>query len=136
MPTRPPIHKPYPSRERGRGMPIHRVAQREGANVRGYTYRWQQARLAFLAQHPLCACDECTRTGRILVATVVDHRIPHRGDTTLFWDRSNWVPMAKPCHDAKTAREDGGLGNRSRHGTSVDGSTRGRVGQKSKVNNF
>ena len=44
---------------------------------------------------------------------VVDHIIPHKGDKVLFWDRSNWQPLCKTCHDTKTAREDGGFG---RHG--------------------
>jgi 5-methylcytosine-specific restriction protein A len=35
---------------------------------------------------------------------VVDHRVPHRGDDHLFWDRSNWQAMSKPCHDEKTGR--------------------------------
>lgn len=25
----------------------------------------------------------------------------------LFWDEANWQPLCKPCHDQKTAREDG-----------------------------
>lgn len=134
MPQRPPVHKPFPARERGRGAPVHRTAMRGGANVRGYTYRWQQARLAYLQLHPLCECDECTRTGRARAATVVDHVIPHRGDSRLFWDRSNWKAMAKPCHDAKTAREDGGLGNRVKANPARQG--RGRAGQKSKTEYF
>ena len=24
----------------------------------------------------------------------------------LFWDRDNWQPLCKQCHDKKTARED------------------------------
>lgn len=57
-------------------------------------------------------CDECDEGRKRLVpASVVDHRIPHRGDMTLFWDSSNWQSMAKTCHDKKTAREDGGFGN-------------------------
>jgi 5-methylcytosine-specific restriction protein A len=43
-------------------------------------------------------------------AAVVDHITPHGGDEALFWDRDNWQPLCKPCHDAKTAREDGGFG--------------------------
>ena len=43
-------------------------------------------------------------------ASVVDHRVPHRGDMALFWDSSNWQSMAKECHDRKTATEDGGFG--------------------------
>ena len=33
---------------------------------------------------------------------VIDHIIPHRGDPILFWDRSNWQPLCKDCHDHKT----------------------------------
>lgn len=41
-----------------------------------------------------------------MAATVVDHIIPHKGDQYLFWDRSNWQPLCKLCHDRKTATED------------------------------
>ena len=54
--------------------------------------------------HPLCA--ECRKQGRYTKATVVDHIVPHRGDQKLFWDRSNWQPLCKACHDRKTWRED------------------------------
>lgn len=27
-----------------------------------------------------------------------------------MWDSANWQPLCKHCHDAKTAREDGGFG--------------------------
>ena len=39
-------------------------------------------------------------------ATVVDYIVPHRGDQKLFWDKSNWQPLCKACHDRKTWRED------------------------------
>ncbi|WP_223866012.1 HNH endonuclease [Salipiger aestuarii] len=32
-------------------------------------------------------------------ATVVDHIQPHKGDKALFWDRNNWQPICKHCHD-------------------------------------
>lgn len=82
---------------------------REGktTNQRGYTYKWQQARERFLSANPLCL--ECQAQGHVTAATVVDHHIPHRGDQALFWDESNWRPMCKPHHDAKTQREDRGL---------------------------
>jgi len=77
-----------------------------GANARGYTYKWQKASKAYLKKHPLCA--ECARKTppRFEKATVVDHIIPHKGDKKLFWDRENWQPLCKQCHDRKTARED------------------------------
>jgi len=46
------------------------------------------------------------KRGKYTKATVVDHVIPHRGDEALFWDRSNWRPLCKRCHDQKTRRED------------------------------
>jgi hypothetical protein len=36
---------------------------------------------------------------------VVDHKIPHRGDEQLAFDRANLQAMCKPHHDGKTARE-------------------------------
>lgn len=38
-------------------------------------------------------------------ATVVDHRIPHRGNAAAFWNRGNWAALCKPHHQAKTGRE-------------------------------
>ena len=59
---------------------------------------------SILHRHPLCV--ECQRNGRYIAATVVDHIQPHRGDTKLFWDESNWQPLCKACHDRKTGLED------------------------------
>jgi 5-methylcytosine-specific restriction protein A len=81
---------------------------RPSARQRGYNTRWEKARKTYLARHPLCACVECKAGGRVRVATVVDHVVPHRGDQALFWDTSNWQAMAKTCHDRKTAGEEGG----------------------------
>ena len=76
-----------------------------------YTQRaWIEGRAAFLAIHPLCA--ECQKQGVLAAATIVDHIEPHRGDLQLFYDQANWQPLCKRHHDAKTAAEDGGFGNR------------------------
>ena len=97
--------------------PAHQVVarqadrQRGSSAERGYSYAWQKARAAYLRKHPLCRVHE--QDGRVAAATVVDHITPHRGDKALFWDSDNWQPLCKPCHDAKTAREDGGFGNRA-----------------------
>ena len=86
------------------GMDWQRKDERRGSSSeRGYTYRWTKAAQGFLRKHPLCA--ECELAGRTTPATVVDHIVPHRGDRTLFWDRSNWQPLCKACHDRKTAKE-------------------------------
>ena len=86
-------------------------ARRGSARARGYTTAWQKAREAYLRAHPLCQCEDCDEgRKRLTPATVVDHKIPHKGDRKLFWDSSNWQAMAKPCHDRKTARESGFAG--------------------------
>ena len=79
------------------------------AHERGYTSAWTKARDAYLMHHPLCA--QCQLNGMVTAASVVDHIVPHRGDKALFWDSAgNWQPLCKPCHDRKTATEDGGFG--------------------------
>lgn len=88
-------------------------AARGSASKRGYGRRWQAASKGWLRQHPLCQCPDCDEgRKRVTPATVVDHKVPHRGDMALFWDPTNWQSMAKTCHDSKTAREDGGFGPR------------------------
>lgn len=67
--------------------------------------------MAFLAEHPVCECEECKVADIPRIANVVDHIIPHRGNMKLFWDTSNWQAMNKKCHDRKTAKENGGFGN-------------------------
>ena len=95
------LHRPVPGKDR-------RPSPRE----RGYDSRWRRASKAFLKDHPWCA--ECLRGGRLEAATQVDHIIPHKGDPVLFWDEKNWQGLCRRCHSRKTAREDGGFGNKQR----------------------
>lgn len=46
----------------------------------------------------------CSAMGRVTSATVVDHIVPHRGNNELFWDKSNWQALCKPCHDRHKQR--------------------------------
>lgn len=79
-------------------VPSWRTDRRTTA-ARGYGGRWQRERLAFLQQHPLC--EMCGAVGQVTEATVVDHRVPHRGDQVLFWDRENWQGLCKRHHDGE-----------------------------------
>lgn len=86
--------------------------QRGTAHERGYTSAWTKARQHYLNAHPLCARHQ--KQGQVVAATVVDHIKAHKGDKALFWDSTNnWQPLCKPCHDHKTATEDGGFGRRT-----------------------
>lgn len=82
--------------------------KRMSASKRGYNSRWRKARETYLLSHPFCV--RCLELGRYEKATVVDHIIPHKGNSSLFWNRDNWQPLCKCCHDRKTATEDGGFG--------------------------
>lgn len=74
---------------------------RRNAAQRGYDHRWRKERAAFLARNPWCVNlgEGCT-----LIATLIDHVKPHKGDMALFWDRSNWQPLCDHCHNVHKAR--------------------------------
>ena len=76
--------------------------RRESSSSRGYGYAWQKAREAFLRKHPLCKLH--TQLGQVVVATVVDHVEPHKGDMVKFWDSDNWQSLCKHCHDSEKQR--------------------------------
>jgi 5-methylcytosine-specific restriction protein A len=75
-----------------------------------YGYKWQQARLEHLRQHPLCVM--CAAEDRVVVAMVVDHKIPHKGSLTLFWDKNNWQSLCKPHHDSHKQKQERAEGYR------------------------
>ncbi|GGX11217.1 HNH endonuclease [Pigmentiphaga litoralis] len=78
------------------------------ANERGYTYKWQKASKAFLEEHPLCRY--CERAGFVTASQLVDHIVPHRGDQSLFWRRSNWQALCRSCHSGEKQREEAEAG--------------------------
>ena len=84
--------------------------ERGTAVERGYGASWQRYRREYLTEYPLCV--QCLTENRTIVATVVDHIKPHRGDWALFWDAKNHQALCKHHHDVKTAGVDGGFGNR------------------------
>ncbi len=71
--------------------------------------RWQRIRKEQLTKEPYCQCPH--HIGQHIKANIVDHIKPHRGDTRLFWDKSNLQSLTKPCHDIfKQSEEKGGAG--------------------------
>ncbi len=74
-------------------------AKRPTARQRGYTREWETESRKFLKAHPIC-----NRCGNH--AEVVDHILAHKGDERLFWNRANWQPLCRHCHNsAKQAEE-------------------------------
>lgn len=76
----------------------------KSSTQRGYGYKWQKHRERFLQDNPLCVY--CKRNGRIEVANVVDHIVPHRGNQILFWDVSNHQALCSSCHSSVKQKEE------------------------------
>jgi len=70
-----------------------------------HSARWKRLRARFLSEFPYCA--ECQREGRMVMATVVDHRLGHdhpRWRETFF----DWDALQSLCaahHAPKSANE-------------------------------
>lgn len=97
-------------------------APRASFRDRGYSSKWDRFRKAWIRQHPLCGQrldsmsgehSRCWREGIAAYGREVDHIIPHRGDTALFWDENNLQTLCKSCHSAKTSHEINGRRNAS-----------------------
>ena len=86
------------------------------------TAAWRRLRVAQLTAKPLCRM--CEELGQFVIATIVDHVRPHRGDLALFHDETNLQSLCKPCHDShKQAQEhsvDGIMRGASRDGLPLD----------------
>lgn len=110
MPSMPPVHRaagwrPPQQAERERKALVDR--HRPTSSQRGYDGKWQRESKAFLALpgNEWCACG-CRHR-----ADMVDHKVAHKGDMKLFWDRSNWQPMRVGCNSRKAVLTEGGFGN-------------------------
>lgn len=97
---------------------------RLSARERGYDTKWQKARGVFLAQPENQFCERCKAAGILNAGhlrmdgspqtnpkrmhLVVNHRIPHKGDKKLFWDRKNWEVACPDHHDIRIKQEEAG----------------------------
>lgn len=108
MPARAPKHRPHGAQVK-RHDPPQRDRQADRALATNSTY-WLRLRALVLAQSPLCVI--CVAEGRTRAASHVDHK---DGDSRNN-DLANLQGLCRPCHSAKTAREDGGFGNRRARG--------------------
>ena len=104
LPKRAPIHKPFQAQGRK-----HKVAEPSRQARRTYATNsatWRAIRAGQLAIEPLCRI--CNAKGITRAASVVDHI---DGDATND-ESMNHQSLCGPCHSRKTAKEDGGFGNR------------------------
>jgi len=68
-----------------------------------YGRRWRNAKARIFAEEPLCR-DCKLLHNRIRLAEEMHHSIKHYGKAEIFWKdpKSNWVPLCKECHQART----------------------------------
>lgn len=67
------------------------------------TRRYRRARALYLATKPLCVL--CDARGLVVGADELDHIVPVFDVPSQFWDRDNWQPLCRACHEKKTADE-------------------------------
>ena len=87
------------------------MARRDHRSQRAAEYRrlyktpaWRALRAHQLARQPLC--QRCSTDQRPVSATVVNHKLPHKGDARLFFDPGNLESTCKPCHDGLIQSEE------------------------------
>lgn len=96
----------------------------QSSTQRGYGYKWQQARAAYLVKHPFCAFClrdigirydqdaeaigvQCMEGGHSLpFASVVDHSEAHHGNMDVFWDSTKWQSLCAPHHNSEAQARD------------------------------
>ena len=69
---------------------------------RGYAYlyrtrAWREGSKNFLTENPWCWLH--LQRGERVLAVLVDHHRPHKGNEELFFNVDNWRPMCRACHD-------------------------------------
>jgi len=115
MPTAPKTHKPikvgksHTEQIKKKHINVGARARQKRRQYATNSKQWQILRNTHISAHPdnqLCA--ECLRQGIVKAMTDVDHI---DGDS---WNNKpdNLQSLCKSCHSIKTAREDGGFGNR------------------------
>ena len=84
--------------------------RRPSARRQGYSSRWDAYSKHFLAAHPLCSDPFGRHRGELVKATVTGHRIAHKGDFRLLWEKANHYPLCASCNAYQCAKEEGGFG--------------------------
>lgn len=65
-----------------------------------YNSAWKKASRQWLQEPEHSWCEECLKQGRYTPANTVHHKIEHKGDWGLFWDKNNWQALCMSCHSS------------------------------------
>lgn len=87
--------------------------RRPNGTQRGWSPKWAAFSKAYLQEHPLCECDQCSAlpVWRRPASTDVDHIDGTGRDGPRAYDDDNLMALSHPCHSRKTAMQDGGFGH-------------------------
>lgn len=83
----------------------HRSAEAAAYRSLYKTARWKRVREWQLSHSPLC--ERCLSSEIVEPATIVHHKVPHRGDAELFFG-GPFESLCKPHHDRDGQLEDKG----------------------------
>lgn len=110
---------------------------KESRQSRGYGPEWDKVRKVVIARAK-GLCEKCAEGGQVAIGRDVDHKVPKAEAKRLRWSEaktdhpSNLWYLCKPCHDAKTAAENGQT-YRPKVATGLDGWPEDNVSPKSKT---
>lgn len=66
---------------------------------------WKTLRMrVFIRDH--FTCQICGRIDGNTSRLIGDHKVPHRGDRSLFFDEENVWTLCKPCHDSEKQKRE------------------------------
>ena len=103
MPTAPARHDTGTGAERHSTESIDDKKRQDRRQYRTNSTTWRKIRAHQLAIEPLCRI--CGGEGITKVANTVDHI-----DGDSWNNKNNFQSLCEPCHNRKTALEDGGFG--------------------------
>ena len=84
------------------------------------TARWKRRRARQLRHFPLCRLC-LSLFGKLSVAVVADHVLPHRNDPKLFWN-GELQSLCESCHNSLKQQQEqgGGMAGSYADGTPID----------------
>lgn len=104
MPTAPRTHRARPK--------AARVDRRLGSRQRGYDGDWERV-AAYVRERDCYLCQECKRKGHLRPGKEVDHILPLHVRPDLRLEETNCQTICRPCHTAKTHRDNATYGSAS-----------------------
>ena len=98
----------------GRMAPAVAYLERQPDRDRAERYNWRawygSTRWRALAKEVKLrdsfTCQKCGRIDAGKRGLAADHKIPHRGDPDLFWDKTNLQTLCERCHSSDKQREE------------------------------